>query len=85
VVVVGPVGASKTSLLMAMMGELAPIDLNKSQFSRKGTLAYCSQEPWIMSTTVSYNGLFYAPHLCSMLYLIHDMIFYIYTIISISR
>lgn len=52
VVVVGPVGSSKTSLLMAMMGELAPLNNKKSIFSRKGTLAYCSQEPWIMSTTV---------------------------------
>lgn len=52
-VVVGPVGASKTSLLMAMMGELAPLDDKHSSFRRLGSLAYCSQEPWIMSTTVS--------------------------------
>lgn len=61
VVVVGPVGASKTSLLMAMMGELAPFDAGKSVHSRRGSLAYCSQEPWIMSTTVKENILFGSP------------------------
>lgn len=53
IVVVGPVGASKTSLLMAMMGELAATDPQPDTFYKTGKLAYCAQEPWIMSTTVA--------------------------------
>jgi ATP-binding cassette subfamily C (CFTR/MRP) protein 4 len=79
-VLVGPVGAAKTSLLMAMMGELASLDSQhqqgqgegqgqggtapgkpRSQFRRRGSLAYCAQEPWIMSTTVKNNILFGLP------------------------
>lgn len=52
IVVVGPVGSSKSSLLMAILKELNP---NAGSVMRKGKIAYCSQEPWIMSSTVSYE------------------------------
>jgi ABC-type transport system involved in cytochrome bd biosynthesis fused ATPase/permease subunit len=64
VLVVGPVGCSKSSLLLAMLGELAPnptSDLKPNRvapFSKVGSMSYCSQEPWIMSTTVKANILF---------------------------
>lgn len=44
--IVGPVGAGKSTIFMALLGELIPdsgaIDLN-------GTLVYDAQEPWILS------------------------------------
>ena len=74
IVVVGPVGASKSSLLLAILGELQllwgwiafgpsasilkegntlesnSIIVDKPCYPR---MAYCAQEPWILSTTVS--------------------------------
>ena len=62
IVVVGPVGSSKSSLLLAMLGELTPIPLDESatppRLTTVGSSSYCSQEPWIMSTTVKENILF---------------------------
>lgn len=68
VLVVGPVGSSKSSLLLAMLGELTPTlcDVNSTSASPMvppplttvGSTSYCTQEPWIMSTTVKENILF---------------------------
>jgi ABC-type multidrug transport system fused ATPase/permease subunit len=56
IVIVGPVGASKSSVLMALLGELAPLTNGRGgRLDKIGAYAYCSQEPWIMSTTVSYE------------------------------
>lgn len=56
IVIVGPVGASKSSVLMAMLGELAPLTNGKGgRLDKIGSYAYCSQEPWIMSSTVSHS------------------------------
>ena len=74
IVVVGPVGASKSSLLLAILGELqllsgriafgpsASILKEGNTLESNGIIAdkpcyprmaYCAQEPWILSTTVS--------------------------------
>ena len=74
IVVVGPVGASKSSLLLAILGELqllsghiafgpsASILKEGNTLESNSTIdhkpcyprmAYCAQEPWILSTTVS--------------------------------
>ena len=74
IVVVGPVGASKSSLLLAILGELQLLSgriafgPSASILKERNTLesnsiiadkpcyprmAYCAQEPWILSTTVS--------------------------------
>ncbi|OMJ90037.1 hypothetical protein SteCoe_7719 [Stentor coeruleus] len=52
IVVVGPVGSGKTSLLMSLLGEM----INKSgSVSVKGKIAFASQEPWIISGSVKEN------------------------------
>ncbi len=53
--VVGPVGSGKSSLFMAILGEMANI---KGDVSVNGKIFYVSQEPWIFSATVRQNILF---------------------------
>ncbi|XP_055398814.1 ATP-binding cassette sub-family C member 4-like isoform X2 [Bubalus kerabau] len=54
-VVVGPVGAGKSSLLRALLGELPP---SQGQASVHGRIVYVSQQPWVFSGTVRSNILF---------------------------
>lgn len=71
-VLVGPVGCGKSSLLMALLGELKlkagrMIINGPSPDSRgnpgniRSTFAYCAQEPWILSSTLKNNILFGLP------------------------
>ncbi|XDC58871.1 hypothetical protein R6Z07M_010053 [Ovis aries] len=53
--VVGPVGAGKSSLLRALLGELP---LSQGQVSVHGRIAYVPQQPWVFSGTVRSNILF---------------------------
>ncbi|NXS19468.1 MRP4 protein, partial [Mystacornis crossleyi] len=53
--VIGPVGAGKSSLLSAVLGEL-PTD--KGLINVTGRIAYVSQQPWVFSGTVRSNILF---------------------------
>ncbi|XP_028724042.1 multidrug resistance-associated protein 4 [Peromyscus leucopus] len=53
--VVGPVGAGKSSLLSAVLGELPP---TSGLVSVHGKIAYVSQQPWVFSGTVRSNILF---------------------------
>ncbi|XP_012625198.2 ATP-binding cassette sub-family C member 4 isoform X2 [Microcebus murinus] len=53
--VVGPVGAGKSSLLSAVLGELPP---SQGLVSVHGKIAYVSQQPWVFSGTVRSNILF---------------------------
>ncbi|WFD25646.1 hypothetical protein MNAN1_000609 [Malassezia nana] len=71
-VIVGPVGSGKSSLLLAMMGELhrvsgttfMPCPISRSLVEPDPvsklteTVAYCSQSPWLLGTTVRENILF---------------------------
>ncbi|WFD29240.1 hypothetical protein MSPP1_000247 [Malassezia sp. CBS 17886] len=71
-VVVGPVGCGKTSLLLALLGEIArlqgsthlPCPISRSLVMPDPTThlaeatAYCSQSPWLLGTTVRENILF---------------------------
>ncbi|XP_033099970.1 multidrug resistance-associated protein 4-like [Anneissia japonica] len=57
--VVGPVGCGKTSLLMAILGEV-PYMTGKVNLS--GRLAYASQLPWVLSGTIRDNILFGKPY-----------------------
>ncbi|KAM7238073.1 hypothetical protein CapIbe_011031 [Capra ibex] len=53
--VVGPVGAGKSSLLSALLGELP---LSQGKVRMHGRIAYVSQKPWVFSGTVRSNILF---------------------------
>ncbi|KAK2353044.1 ABC transporter C family member [Trifolium repens] len=58
VAVCGPVGAGKSSLLYAILGEIPKI---QGTVNVGGTLAYVSQSSWIQSGTVQDNILFGKP------------------------
>ncbi|XP_064405659.1 multidrug resistance-associated protein 1-like [Halichondria panicea] len=55
VAVVGHVGAGKSSLIQALLGEM---DKTQGQVSVKGRVAYVSQQAWIQNATVKDNILF---------------------------
>ena len=84
VVVVGPVGSGKSSLLAALLGEMHSLPLVEGNgggggggsesngngsvnngatplVSVRGTVAFCSQEPWIQNATVRENVTFGLP------------------------
>lgn len=57
---VGAVGAGKTSLLMALLGELPAFSAEGERlrpWEGAGRLAYAAQEPWILSATLRQNIL----------------------------
>ncbi|CAL9690131.1 unnamed protein product [Knipowitschia caucasica] len=53
--VIGPVGAGKSSLLSAILGELSQ---ESGLIKIRGTLSYTSQLPWILPGTIRSNILF---------------------------
>nr|XP_056722539.1 ATP-binding cassette sub-family C member 6-like [Euleptes europaea] len=53
--VVGQVGAGKSSLLSALLGEL---QRTEGSVALKGTVAFVPQEPWIQNTSVEDNVVF---------------------------
>ena len=58
--VCGKVGAGKTALLQALLGEL---DLRGGKSLRnRGAIAYCSQTPWLQSMSIRENILFFSPY-----------------------
>ncbi|KAK7025989.1 hypothetical protein VNI00_015819 [Paramarasmius palmivorus] len=59
--IVGPTGSGKTSLLMALLGELHFIPLKPDSYvslPRGGGLAYAAQESWVQNDTIRGNILF---------------------------
>jgi ABC-type multidrug transport system fused ATPase/permease subunit len=62
---IGPTGAGKTSVLMALLGEMhfEPRGLG-SRFGlpRAGGVAYAAQESWVQSESIRDNILFGAPY-----------------------
>lgn len=55
IAIIGPVGAGKSSLLQAILGELPSTDGN---VNINGKLSYASQEPWVFAASVRQNILF---------------------------
>ncbi|KAI0371499.1 multidrug resistance-associated ABC transporter [Pilatotrama ljubarskyi] len=63
--IVGPTGSGKTSLLMALLGELHYIPMGPDSFvslPRSGGVAYAAQESWVQNETIRDNILFGAPY-----------------------
>ncbi|KAJ1736238.1 hypothetical protein LPJ61_000022 [Coemansia biformis] len=61
VAVTGTVGAGKSALLLAMVGEL---ELVSGMSCSRGSIAYVGQSPWIMGATIEENVLLGRP-LCA--------------------
>ena len=62
--IVGPTGSGKTSLLMALLGELHYIPSGPESYAslpRAGGVAYAAQESWVQNETIRDNILFGAP------------------------
>ncbi|KAH7927390.1 P-loop containing nucleoside triphosphate hydrolase protein [Leucogyrophana mollusca] len=63
--IVGPTGSGKTSILMALLGEMHFIPSGPTSWfnlPRKGGIAYAAQESWVQSETIRDNILFGAPY-----------------------
>lgn len=58
VVITGPVGCGKTSLLYAILKELP---LRTGLITVEGKVSYASQEPWLFAGTIKQNILFGQP------------------------
>ncbi|KAF9228464.1 P-loop containing nucleoside triphosphate hydrolase protein [Gyrodon lividus] len=56
--IVGNVGSGKSSLLLAIIGEMMRV---KGEVHCNGSIAYCAQQPWIQTTTIQDNILFGRP------------------------
>lgn len=56
--IVGKVGSGKTTLLKSMIGEVPLLKDAKGSVKVNGTIAYCSQNPWILNSTIKENILF---------------------------
>uniref|UniRef100_A0A8C4T0M2 ABC-type glutathione-S-conjugate transporter n=1 Tax=Erpetoichthys calabaricus TaxID=27687 RepID=A0A8C4T0M2_ERPCA len=69
VAVVGQVGAGKSSLLSAILGEMEKVE---GLIQRKGTVAYVSQQAWIQNATLQENILFGANMIESRYHLVME-------------
>ncbi|CCM00579.1 uncharacterized protein FIBRA_02614 [Fibroporia radiculosa] len=63
--IVGPTGSGKTSMLMALLGEMHYIPAGPDSFvnlPRSGGIAYAAQESWVQNETIRDNILFGASY-----------------------
>ncbi|KAG8864769.1 hypothetical protein FRB96_003355 [Tulasnella sp. 330] len=63
--IIGPTGSGKTSLLMALLGEMHFKQEGIDSFfnlPRDDGIAYCAQEPWVQNATIKDNILFGAAY-----------------------
>ncbi|KAL6299635.1 multidrug resistance-associated ABC transporter [Sparassis latifolia] len=63
--IVGPTGSGKTSLIMALLGEMHYIPSGPESFfnlPRSGGIAYAAQESWVQNETIQDNIIFGAPY-----------------------
>ena len=73
--IVGPTGCGKTSILMALLGELTLLKgnvylpcqareevLQDPELGLTDTVAYCAQQAWLLNDTIKNNILFAAPY-----------------------
>ncbi|OJA20724.1 hypothetical protein AZE42_08493, partial [Rhizopogon vesiculosus] len=63
--VIGPTGSGKTSMLMALLGEMHFMPSDPTSWfnlPRKGGVAYAAQESWVQNETIRDNIIFGAPY-----------------------
>ena len=60
VLICGPVGSGKTSLLATILG--GELEVTNGSVKYEGTLAYVSDTPWVFPGTVRENILFHLPY-----------------------
>ncbi|KAI0672538.1 P-loop containing nucleoside triphosphate hydrolase protein, partial [Trametes maxima] len=63
--IIGPTGAGKTSLLMALLSEMHYIPSGPDSYvslPREAGIAYAAQESWVQNDTIRNNILFGAPY-----------------------
>ncbi|KAJ3508927.1 hypothetical protein NLJ89_g5494 [Agrocybe chaxingu] len=63
--IIGPTGSGKTSMLMALLGEMHFIPSNPDSWfnlPRGGGVAYAAQESWVQNATIRENILFGSPY-----------------------
>ena len=60
VLICGPVGSGKTSILATVLG--GELELTNGLVKHAGTVAYVSDTPWVFPGTVRENILFYLPY-----------------------
>ncbi|KAK7038087.1 multidrug resistance-associated ABC transporter protein [Favolaschia claudopus] len=63
--IVGPTGSGKTSLLMALLGEMhwvPPSPYSWYNLPRGSGVAYAAQESWVLNSTIRDNILFDSPY-----------------------
>ncbi|GJE85927.1 multidrug resistance-associated ABC transporter [Phanerochaete sordida] len=63
--IVGPTGSGKTSMLMALLGEMHYLPAGPEAYvalPRAGGVAYAAQESWVQNETIRDNILFGAPY-----------------------
>ena len=59
-IIVGPTGCGKTSMLMALLGEMHCTPLSSQHWvnlPRSGGVAYAAQIPWIQNATIKVSGI----------------------------
>ena len=54
VAIVGSTGEGKTSLISAMLGEIAPVSGSDASVVIRGSVAYVPQVSWIFNATVRF-------------------------------
>ena len=58
--IIGPTGSGKTSLLMALLGEMHFIPMTPDAWyhlSRSGGVSYAAQESWVQNETIKVNTI----------------------------
>ncbi|KAF8803419.1 multidrug resistance-associated ABC transporter [Phlegmacium glaucopus] len=63
--IIGPTGSGKTSILMALLGEMHFIKSKPDSWfnlPREGGVAYAAQESWVQNDTIRNNILFGSPY-----------------------